>query len=62
MPRLPDWLSFKDLQRLKCEFIGTFFLCFTYACKTHMEWSIAPLAVGATYAGCLLYTSPSPRD
>ena len=58
MPRLPDWLSFKDLQRLKCEFIGTFFLCFAYSCKTHMEWSIAPLAVGATYAGVVYAGGP----
>ena len=56
--RLPDWLSFKDLQRLKCEFIGTFFLCFAYSCKTHMEFSIAPLAVGATYAGVVYAGGP----
>jgi aquaporin Z len=51
-------ISFKDLQRLKCEFIGTFFLCFVYSCKAHMEASLAPLAVGATYCGLVYAGGP----
>ena len=57
MPRLPDWLSFKDLQRLKCEFIGTFFLCSRQA-RRHGVVDRAAEPVGATYAGVVYAGGP----